>query len=182
MFLSDGEKQLKISYNPKITSNKDTLLESKMETIGNRFPFFFRNEMVKYKELPISGLLSYLSDDDELFLTNTDLGLTNDGFGINNPRTTNLTPYNFNAEKKFKLSVMDWLNNGKPKLFRSSAEGNYIVRLMNVSLSPNEQVGRMLHTFSATAYEVAECTVENMQEYKLIDLPHLQDPVNIATI
>jgi hypothetical protein len=32
---------------------------------------------------------------------------------------------------------MNWLNNGKPKLFRSPSEGNYIVRLMSVSLTPN---------------------------------------------
>ena len=33
-------------------------------------------------------------------------------FIMNNPRTTNLVNYNFEAERKFKLAVMDWLNNG----------------------------------------------------------------------
>jgi hypothetical protein len=67
-------------------------------------------------------------------------------------RTTQLVGYNISAERRFKLAVNDWLTNGKPKLFRSPTEGNYIVRLMNVSLSPNATVGRMLHTFSATGY------------------------------
>ena len=61
--------------------------------------------------------------------------------------TTNLTNDNFGLEKLFKLKVLDWLNNGNPKLFRSSAEGSYIVRLTDVSLSPNEQLGNMIHTF-----------------------------------
>jgi hypothetical protein len=36
------------------------------------------------------------------------------------------------------MAVLDWLNNGKPKLFRSPAEGNYVLRLMNISMSPNQ--------------------------------------------
>jgi hypothetical protein len=51
------------------------------------------------------------------------------------------------------MEVLEWLTNGKIKLFRSPAEGNYIVRLMNTSLSPNDTLGRMLHTFTSTAYE-----------------------------
>lgn len=191
MFLSDGERQLKIAYNPKVSSIKDTILESKMDTIGSKYPFFFRNETVRYKEFPISGLISYLTDDNELFLTNEELGLldpnnevrsnefgysTNEIFKTYQPRTTNLFGYNFNAERIFKLAVMDWLNNGQPKLFRSPAEGNYIVRTMNVSLSPNEQVGRMLHTFSSTAYEIMEHNVDNLQAHNMIKLKHIEDP------
>jgi hypothetical protein len=47
---------------------------------------------------------------------------------------------------------------------------------MNVSLSPNEQVGRMLHTFSSTAYEIMEHNVDNLQTYNMIKLKHIEDP------
>lgn len=192
LFLSDGERQLKIAYNPKVSSIKDVILENKMDTIGNKYPFFFRNETVRYKELPISGLISYLTDDNELFMTNNELGLSDPTQEANEndlvffssdqlaalerPRTTNLTSYNFEAERKFKFAVLDWLNNGLPKLFRSPAEGNYIVRTTNVSLSPNEQVGRMLHSFSSTAYEIMEHSMENLQNNSIINLPYLTDP------
>jgi hypothetical protein len=66
--------------------------------------------------------------------------------------------------------VLEWLNNGQPKLFRSSTEGNYIVRLMNVSLSPNDTLGRMLHTFNASACEIAEYTYKNLSELGLISI------------
>jgi len=72
---------------------------------------------------------------------------------ISTPATTDLVDYNIAAERKFKLEVLDWLNNGKPKLFRSPTEGNYVIRLMNVSLSPNDTLGRAIHSFSATGYE-----------------------------
>jgi hypothetical protein len=73
-----------------------------------------------------------------------------------NIKPNSLTVKNTNIEKEFKLEVLDWLTNGKPKLFKSPKEGNYIVRLMNVSLSPNDTLGRMIHTFSATAYEIGD--------------------------
>jgi hypothetical protein len=69
MFLSDGERQLRIRFNPKISSFKTTLLETKMDTIGGKYPFFFRNGNVGYKEFPISGLISMLMDESEEFIT-----------------------------------------------------------------------------------------------------------------
>jgi hypothetical protein len=39
---------------------------------------------------------------------------------------------------------------------------------MNVSLSPNETLGRMLHSFSANAYEIAEYTHKNLVKHNII--------------
>ena len=215
-FLYDGKRQLKIKYNPKVTSFKETLLEQKTNTLGGKYPFFFRNGNVRYKEFPISGLISYLSDEEELFLTNNDLLLedlnglyrdhtlkegikSNDYDYFNNmldanqayklqneyrkremvdsnenqiatkrDRTTNLTDYNIVAERIFKMKVLDFLNDGKPKLFRSPGEGNYIVRLMNSSLSPDDKLSRMIHTFSTTATEIDDFNYQKLNEYDLI--------------
>ena len=251
-FLYDGERQLKIKYNPKITSFKNTLLESKVDTIGSKHPFIFRNGNVKYKEFPISGLISYLSDENDLFYSTSSafnddelyrfetvnqkfikindmiteivylrdkdsyyyktqtgyikwvdyvkdilkidpsdyykirshlsaaLGLIGDNKGTSRiyqekeiiddikSKTTNLTSDNIYLERNFKLEVLEWLTNGQPKVFRSPTEGNYIVRLMNVSLVPNDTLGRMIHTFNCTAYEVAENDYENLEKYNFI--------------
>lgn len=308
MFLYDGNKQIKIRFNPKVSSFKETILESKVDTIGSKYPYVFRNKMVGYKEFPISGLISYLMDNNEMFLKKSEydiqeessmaqnfnciscvsqtpqdvfntiinntfnnktfllstssttdfLILTNDeysllrrdfsgdnvthnvykvqeecddqyntrydeaesswqGFneseigtwpwwlrelktrldGINkileheiyyiitniisissyrestptentlltNLPTTDLVSYNMRAERQFKMRLLDWLNDGQIKLFRSPAEGNYLVRLMNVSLTPEDQVGRMLHTFSAQAYEMDGLNYNNLLKY-----------------
>ena len=79
------------------------------------------------------------------------------------------------AERRFKLKLLDWLGNGQIKLFRSPAEGNYFVRLLNISLTPEDKLSRMLHTFSCTAYEVADFTYNN-----LLDLGFLtpRDTIN----
>ena len=170
MFLFDGERQLNIRFNPQVSSFKTTLMESKIDTIGGQFPFIVRGGNVNYKEFPISGLISLLADKNELFMT----GIQNNGretsrlegdSNIDYTSGTNLTAKNFYHERQFKLEVLNWLNNGQPKLFRSPGEGNYIVSIMGVSLAPTDALGRMLHTFSAQAVEIAECNFANLNKY-----------------
>ena len=172
-FLYDGERQLKIKFNPKISSFKSTILESKTNTIGGKYPFIFRNGNVEYKEFQISGLISTLIDENNEF--KFDLYLNNKKERDKTPSTkfiedttTWLTGDNYYRERQFKLAVLDWLNDGKPKLFRSPAEGNYIVRLMNVTLSPNDILGRMLHTFTCSATEIAAPTFDNFYNYGFV--------------
>ena len=181
-FLWDGERQLRIKFNPKISSFKTNILQSKTETIGSKYPFITRNGVVNYKEFPISGLISLLMDENEQFMTeeekeqlgvlpeNTFRPCTPSNGGIstrdedgafkrhlrkNLERETpqNLVDININGEKDFKLAVLNFLNSNKPKLFRSATEGTYVVYTMNSSLTPNDTLGRMLHTFNCTAYE-----------------------------
>jgi hypothetical protein len=51
-------------------------------------------------------------------------------------------------ERLFKQGVLDWLNNGEFKLFKSAAEGNYFIRILNVTTAPEDRLGRMLWTFT----------------------------------
>lgn len=164
-FLFDGKRQLKIKYNPKVSSFKANVLETKVDTIGSQHPFIFRNGEVYYREFPISGLISYYMDEENLFLSEEE--------SMIGEKTTNLISENLAQERNFKMRVYEWLTNGKPKLFRSPSEGNFIVRLMNTSMTPTDQLGRMLHTFNTTAYEIAKYTYENLNEFDFI---HLEDP------
>jgi len=74
------------------------------------------------------------------------------------------------------MEVLSWLTNGKPKLFRSPSEGNFIIRLMNTSLTPTDAVGRMLHTFNSTAYEIDEYNYDNLYKYGFINLTDPEVP------
>lgn len=159
LFLTDGKQQFKIKYNPKVSSIKTTIQESKIDTLGGQYPFIFRNGNVKYKELPISGLISYLADENEMFFN------LPDNFNI----TTDLTDENISVEYQFKMKAMEWLNNGEVKFFKSPIEGSLLVQLMNVSLSPNDTLGRMLHTFNCTAYEIGELNYNNLVKYNFIN-------------
>lgn len=175
IFLYDGEKQLRIRFNPQVSSFKAVVADSKKTTLGSQYPFIFRNGILNYKEFPISGLISYQLDNDELFLSRSEWKTVITNYGSNDitikkfEMETDLTDTNFKYEKIFKLYVLDWLNDGNIKLFKSPQEGNYIVRLTNVSLTPNQTVSRLLHTFSCTASEVAEYSLANLAEYSLVN-------------
>jgi hypothetical protein len=180
MSLVERDKTLCIKFNPKISSFKTTIQETKTDTIGGKYPVFYRNGALGYKEFPINGLISYHMDENEDFMTKTELGLETEesirtktasgksAAALNIP-THNLVDYNIAAERKFRNAVLDWLNNGQVKLFKSPTEGMYLVRLMNISLTPEEKLGRMLYSFSATAYEVGEVNYENLVKYGFID-------------
>lgn len=151
MFLYDETKQLCIRYNPTVSSFKSVVQEQKIDPLGGKYPIFSRNGEMEYKEFTISGLISYLVDQDNLFNKKS------------NTYTTNLSDENLLSEINFRTEVLDWLNNGEYKYFKSPIEGTTKVRLMNISLSPNNTLGRMLHTFQATAYEIGEINDYNYQ-------------------
>ena len=174
-FLYDGKRQLKIRFNPKMSKFTNTRLESKTDTIGSKYPFIFRNAHVDYHEFSLSGLISYLSDEEFLFVTREEIGFEDDphrhysNTGRVSINFENEVSENVTRERLFKMKVLEWLNDGEPKLFRSPTEGNFIIRLMKTSLAPQEKLGRLLHTFNSTAYEVAEFNHKNLCDLKFLD-------------
>lgn len=192
-FLFDGEKQLKIKFNPKVSNLKTNIPETKIDTIGNKFPFIFRNSQVNYREFPIAGLISYFMDEDNLFLSKDEFNIDFNLLKTVNRKSSKedkenvlqeeniaiLDPTNQNIknERIFKLKVLEWLTNGEPKVFKSPSEGNYIVRLINCSLTPEAKLGRMLHNFNCTAYEIAEFNYNNLNKYGFISMKDVKDPV-----
>ena len=164
-FLFDGNRQLRIRFNPKISSFKTNYLDTKKTTLGSQYPFIFRNGAVAYKEFPINGLISYAVDNEQFFCSREDL-LMPDNWQF----TTDITDENIAYERRFKLEVMDWLNNGDLKLFKSPTEGNYLVRLMNINLTPVDQVSRMLHNFTCTASEVATFNIDNLTLFNFLNV------------
>ena len=189
MFLWDGIKQLKIRFNPKVSSFKTTRFEQKIDTIGSKYPFIFRNGVVSYKEFPIAGLISYRADNNEWFAKASELDLISnevaerigspvdqnendciEGKSWEKSVTLDSTAYNIRAERLFKLKLLDWLGDGKIKMFKSPQEGNYFVRLVNISLTPEDKLGRMLHSFSCTAYEVEELSYNNLIDMGFLNI------------
>ena len=105
----DSEKAVDYKSLEKVAAH---LIEQKTDTIGSEHPFIIRNGNLKYKEFSIGGLISYIMDESEqMFMTLDELGIAH--------RSTDLTTDNIVAERHFKLSVLDWLTNGKAKIFRS---------------------------------------------------------------
>lgn len=86
------------------------------------------------------------------------------------------TEYDYLWEREFRENALNWLNDGEPKLFRSMTEGLMPVMLMDISLTPNKTLGRMVYSFTATAYEIADGhSVANLDALGIINIPGVGD-------
>lgn len=177
--LLDADSLLTLKLNDKISSYKQNTLISKQDTLSSQFPIIMKNGLTNYSEFSLSGLISLHQDNIQSFFKWID----NEGYYYKNELVipydkleqgnngevlsfnTNLTPKNFYIERIFREKVIEFLSNGQPKVFRSPSEGNKIVILSNISLTPENSLGRMLYNFSATAYEVDEYNLNNLNKY-----------------
>ena len=160
----EKDRMLNITLNNKLNSFKSNRLEQKTDTIGGQYPIFFRNAQSNYREFPLSGTISYQS---MVFLENDFCNLKELGFSENTPLnrvetksltelflpSLSLTAQNIYAERVFREKVLEFLLENRPLLFKSPTEGDIVVKLMNISLTPNQQLGRMIYDFSCTCYE-----------------------------
>ena len=171
MYLNAENEQLNIKFNPQISSFKYVVSESVTTTIGSKYPFVKRNGYTYYRQFPISGLVSCLSDLDGLITTKEEiyqdtLELYNEYNEKN--RITILNDYTY--ERNFREKVMEFLYKDNIKLFRSPTEGNILVKITDINFTPNQTLGRMLYTFSCTANEIADFTMENCNLYNIQSL------------
>ena len=167
MFLGDKDFQLKIKFDGNLSSPKKNILESKTDTIGGKYPIIRRNGNTQYESFQISGIISAFGDENEFYDSSWKEGLEwktqyYDKYGISNMR-------DFVGEKSYRDKVNEFLHDGQVKLFRSMQEGNFLVRLMDISFTPNQQLGRLIGSFQATAYQIADLTVENYFKYNILD-------------
>lgn len=175
-YLIENNKILKFKYNSSINSINLVTNETKVDTLGSKYPYILRGGNTNYREFSLSGLISFnmeeetalpffdniYSDYEEKDNEIKDIIIRKHAEKLKNKM------YDFPREKYFREQVAAFLNNGNPKLFKSATEGNMIIRLTNVNLQPKTELGRMIYTFSATVYEIDECNYENYLKYNFI--------------
>lgn len=62
-YLVGDEMQLNIKYNTQISSLSKIVQESKIETLGSKYPFIRKNGNIEYKEFSLSGLITLYMDE-----------------------------------------------------------------------------------------------------------------------
>ena len=193
IYLIDGEKFLTIKYNPELTNLKWNYADTITPTIGNAYPVVRRNGYQKYKTFTIGGLISYNSELDDAVVNpvidsvfgNSTTALVNslNSHFLNQSeieKYKNLDKYYQEAliEKLFRDRVLNFLQDGKVKLFKSLPEGNMLIRLSNITLTSNKTLDRNIYSFTAQATEMAEATYENCVKYGIsADIIVVEDPI-----
>lgn len=190
IFLTCGDTQLKVQFNPNVADLKYNVNESQQATLGAQYPYIKRNGNNYYRSFSVGGLISSLSDEmnwydsgynengnyfydrnisepftskEELYDTATDLY---EGYNA----TNNINQYHdYIYQREFRQKVMEFLYKNNVKLFRSLTQGNILIKLTNITLSPISTIGRMLYSFSAAATQIDKYTAENLAKYNIIN-------------
>ena len=207
ILLSRQDVQLAIRYNGQLTSLKPVVNRSKFDTLGGKYPKFAENAQLNYKQYSLSGLISAEGDFNRKFISEkdkkykTDMEKYTEAFGDTNMIRNDSLPEekdsvvkryhdscpheNWYWERQFREEVVQWLNDGEAKLFRSMPEGNMIVMITDINLTPNQNIGRLLYNFTATMYEIGDgYSLEKLDEAGIITVPDvnsqdLSDPNKI---
>lgn len=166
--VGQGLRQLKLPFDCNISNMENNIEDGVIKTIGSKYPFVIRGGEADYKSFSLSGKISFNMDDNHLFIAKDFLeGYTQD---------TYISPRDFTYERAFRDEVNKFLKDGKPKIFKSPTEGNLIVRVTNVSLSPETSLSRLIYNFSCNVVEIDEAILSKYKEYRIMsDLPNLMD-------
>lgn len=170
--LGKNNQQLKLMFDNAMGNFKYQIFDSKNDPIGSQFTNIARNAATYYRTFPINGLISFWMDENYLFCNKTVVYNYEDVIDLYNDynKKNNIVQYDYIYERDFREKVLEFLQNGEYKLFKSPTEGNIIVRLMDVNCVPNQQLGRMLYSFTSNAYEMDKCTMENYFKYGFYNL------------
>ena len=174
-FLIADNKVLVIKYNTNVSNFKRNVIEAKIDTIGSKYPFIRRNGHADYKQVTISGMITHLADIENEFATQAEMltGLLQSAdnsktFYDNYKETYNINDYNDPIlEREFREKVSDFLYKDTVKLFKSSQEGNMLLRLMDINLTPEQQLGRNIYSFSCTGYEITDDSIDNYKKHNI---------------
>ena len=169
-FLTGEGAQLCVKFNPNVGNFQINVAESQVAPIGSQYPFSQRGADTYYRTFSLSGTIAYEMDVQHQFATRSSIYgewievygsyFVNHYMNQQNDRVT---------QRKFREIVMRYLYDDVPKLYRSTPEGNILVKLSGILLSPKNELGRLVYDFSCTATEIGEACIENYKLYQIQD-------------
>ena len=171
IFLSADGEQLKIRFDPDINNFSIKTSQGIIETIGSQFPYIRRNNNIFYKTFNLAGTITYFSDIGENLFNSSkqDLyGASQKSYQDYNQQHNINDYYDYIREKEFRNKVIDFLYKDNVKLFRSLTEGNILIKLTNITLTPNKTLNRLIYSFSCTAYEVDKNDYNSYKKYNML--------------
>ena len=170
-------RQLKLKYNNTMNSYTYNRSDGKQDPIGSKYPFISRNGAMNYRTFPVNGLISFTMDENHLFTNEKELYKYDEVIDSYRQRREDeqLGLYDYKLEYDFREKVLEFLYSDEPRLFKSASEGNLIIRLMGVAEQPNQSLNRMVYSFTATAHEIADNTMENYLKYGFYEVGNYTD-------
>lgn len=170
--LGKDNTQLKIKFDNTLSGYTIVRGDGQADTIGGKYPVVQRNAALGYKSFSLGGLISFNMDEQELFVSKQDVYKYPSivQYYENYNRQHYISQYDYIYEREFRQKVIEFLDNGEPKLLKSPTEGNIIVRLLNFSFEGKQELSRMIYSFSCSAVEIDDYNMESCLSYKFYEL------------
>ena len=157
-FVKKGEttfSQLKFYFDTNIDSYTVNVGEEKIETIGSKYPFIIRAGGRNYRSFSLNSMIVSLMDSDDLFIADEELyGNSYDDYMKYNMIYRVDYQRDYIREKLFRDKVIDFIEDGKNKLYRSATEGNLLIQLIEKTFSPKQEVQGLVYTLQAECVEI----------------------------
>ena len=182
-FLTAEDQTLRLCFDVSINSFAHTISQNQTQTIGGKYPFISRNAATNYRTFPISGTISCLMDMGGQMFSASESDIYNNVLTYyNDYKSQNkvIAQNNYIYQKAFRDKVIDFLYKNNVKLYKSTTQGNVLVKLMNITFTPNEQLDRRIYSFSCTAYQVDDYTVQNIHKYNIQSTDKEDDQINLV--
>lgn len=170
IFLTTKDQQLRVRLDPQVNNFSKVVSESLTETLGSKYPFIRRNSAVGYRTFSLSGTISYFLDIGYNLMHASQEETYGEYVYLyrNYNQENNINQFkDIVQEKNFREKVLDFLYSNDVKLYKSATEGNLLVKLMNITLTPNNNLGRQIYTFNCTVYEIDDFNYQNCIKYHI---------------
>jgi len=141
-----NENTYSIEYDIDVSGVNYNIIESTVNTLGNKYPFICRNGVVNYKTFTVNGLLA--TSETKMKAPKIDA----------------------RAEKKYMQNVEKFFNDGKPKIYKDDSGRYFICHIMNPQIIPYNELDRKLYNFSCDIVEIGDgYDVDELIENGLLD-------------
>ena len=129
-YLFDGETQLKLKYDESMSSYKQTILSSKQDTLGSKYPIVMRNGMANYAEFPVGGLITLHMDENQNFFVEK-----NDGYYYKNELVIPVDRYT--EESYANMSLNQYNKDGGKYIGNLQTQDDYVSYIYGQSTKQN---------------------------------------------
>lgn len=180
--LGENDIQFNFIYNGQLTNIVNQNSMELVNTINSEFPYYVSNNIMNYKTFTIQGILCQNQDVEELFINNMFSKIIPENTTDYDPRIED--KYNYEkminyktdlennkdsmvAQRRWREQIVAWMENGKPKVIKSEAQGCSVVMLENVTVQPNKTTYGLIADFSAKCTELGHFTEEDIQRLKI---------------
>jgi len=180
--LGEKDKQFSFIYDGRIDSFTHNQPRTTIETINGKYPFVVSSSELDYRTFNFSGKLTHEQDVHELLIRNNyseaispdstipinfvELSYGDEGL-LNKKTDIGELEESMVMQRIWRTKVLEWLKDGKPKILKSEAEGNILVSVSNVTVTPIQTLYGFVADFQCQMTEIGALSERTLKRYDL---------------